>query len=542
MTERRQAETAPGLIPDHIKRGWPWLVAFLLSGAFFAQTFVASSDNSLTWDEPTFIASGYAYWKWGAFEVNPSHPPLLQMLQALPLVARQVPEVAFDDPAWRNEANPAYALGQKLVYRSGVDPAWLATWARLPTMLLGALLVLCLFAWAKQMWGTAAGLTAAALAASEPNLLAHGMLATEDLGCTTLMCIACWLLHRALRQAELHWRGFVLCGVVTGFALLSKYTALLLAPIFGAMVLAHALSTTRERAPWARLAARLATVAALALLVVGLGYKGTFDYAAYVRGVRSLYSDMRPDQLFYLAGELSTEPFWYFTLASLLVKLPLGLLGLLGLSLTTTLLRPRRHWRSWVILLFPASLILLVSFFDVQNLGVRRVLPAFPFLILLAARAARDLGTGLGRGLIVGLVAAVVVVTVRIHPHYLSFFNSIAGGPEAGPYVMEDSNVDWGQDLPALAAWQRSHPEARPLRLLYFGSAVPGAYGVQAETFPFEDALRPRPGYYAVSATRLVRMRKLARVHGPAMDWLSRYRPQERAGYSIWIYRFPADP
>lgn len=95
MTERRQAETAPGLIPDHIKRGWPWLVAFLLSGAFFAQTFVASSDNSLTWDEPTFIASGYAYWKWGAFEVNPSHPPLLQMLQALPLVARQVPEVAF---------------------------------------------------------------------------------------------------------------------------------------------------------------------------------------------------------------------------------------------------------------------------------------------------------------------------------------------------------------------------------------------------------------------------------------------------------------
>ena len=45
------------------------------------------------------------------------------------------------------------------------------------------------------------------------------------------------------------------------------------------------------------------------------------------------------------------------------------------------------------------------------------------------------------------ILSALFVTTLAIHPHYLSYFNALAGGPEDGYNVLIDSNVDWGQDL-----------------------------------------------------------------------------------------------
>jgi hypothetical protein len=104
--------------------------------------------------------------------------------------------------------------------------------------------------------------------------------------------------------------------------------------------------------------------------------------------------------------------------------------------------------------------------------------------------------------------------------------------------VFDESNVDWGQDLPRLAAWQREHGP-RPLRLFYFGSADPAAYGVDAEPFDLAWVEDPPPGTYAISAHYLVFLRKLGARPGEAADWLTRHRPVAKAGYSIFIYQFP---
>ena len=119
----------------------------------------------------------------------------------------------------------------------------------------------------------------------------------------------------------------------------------------------------------------------------------------------------------------------------------------------------------------------------------------------------------------------------------------MAGGSEAGPYVTDDSNVDWGQELPRLASWQREHmdPEDR-LRLLYYGTAVPAAYGVVADPFDPADAGTRGPGTYAISTHYLAKFHHHEALGGTDMDWLDKYEPIARIGSSIYVYRFDPEP
>jgi len=194
---------------------------------------------------------------------------------------------------------------------------------------------------------------------------------------------------------------------------------------------------------------------------------------------------------------------------------------------------------SVLFMLIPAAVVITASFFDQMNVGLRRILPAFPFLLLFAGCAVRRAESRAVRAVVVSLLVWAVGAGLWIYPHHLSFFNAIAGGPGHAPYLLDDSNVDWGQDLPALAAWQSTRPEGEELRLRYFGTADPRAYGVRAVEFNMMDQAAPRPGVYAISANHLTGFRKLMAYGMPGTDWLTAFEPVELIGYSIYIYEFP---
>ena len=161
-----------------------WLAfAFLLALIFFIQCFVGANRLSLTWDEPSFISAGYVYLTRSDFRLNPSHPPLMQELEALPLLSLHLK--APDYSAYlRPDMNPVVSFGRALIFESGNDPIKIASLARLPVMIIGAMLVFVIFLWGRCMFGPGPAIAAAALASFCPNLLAHSKLATEDLGCT----------------------------------------------------------------------------------------------------------------------------------------------------------------------------------------------------------------------------------------------------------------------------------------------------------------------------------------------------------------------
>jgi hypothetical protein len=130
------------------------------------------------------------------------------------------------------------------------------------------------------------------------------------------------------------------------------------------------------------------------------------------------------------------------------------------------------------------------------------------------------------------LVAVQLFSAVSIAPHYLSYFNAFAGGPVKGSSRLADSNVDWGQDLPALEA-ELTHLGARHPLLSYFGTAPPEAYGVTADRW--DGGVREkfeRWDWVAISVTNL----DGAFLPTDPFAGFRTLTPGGRAGYSILLY------
>jgi hypothetical protein len=186
------------------------------------------------------------------------------------------------------------------------------------------------------------------------------------------------------------------------------------------------------------------------------------------------------------------------------------------------------------------------------NIGIRHLLPVYPFLYLGMACAAAYVWTRFGRNgriVIVGLAAGMAVESLAAFPDYLAFFNVACGGSRTGIHLLSDSNLDWGQDLKLLAEWQTAHQE-RKLYLCYFGTAEPEYYGIRCVSLPgsFDKhgqwdeqklALPRQPGVVAVSATALQGIYfKTAPKIEALYATLRQQEPIEVLGGTIYLFEY----
>ena len=207
---------------------------------------------------------------------------------------------------------------------------------------------------------------------------------------------------------------------------------------------------------------------------------------------------------------------------------------------------------AWLCLLVPLGIYGLSALSTNVNLGLRHVLPLYPFLyILIGVGFARMLAEHRRNAAILAAVLAVGLAaeTLAAYPNYVAFFNVAAGGSRGGLRLLSDSNLDWGQDLRLLADWQR-RPEHRdrPLYLCYFGTADPAYYGIERRElpggWPFRTPERGPPPvrcYLAVSATNL----QGTYVSSPWREFYAFLRetqtPREVLGGTIYIYDWSPD-
>jgi hypothetical protein len=488
------------------------------------------------------LTAGYAALTARDFRVDPSHPPIARMWAALPL-ALSAPTADFsaiDRTAPRDWLSSGYAFARTFVSTDGIDARLLR--ARAMVVAGGVLLGLLIFMWAREWQGLRAAVVALGLFALEPNLAAHTAVVTTDGLVTVLIFAAVYCLWRYVRTPTA--RDLALLAACTGLACVTKFSAVLLAPI---ILVLMAIAVVNKRISASRGAMALAVIAASTVLAIWMAYgfryapssnpQWLFTHEAFGTAVdRSwlaatinwldahrllpnafaqgfLYSVSSVRELpGFLAGDVRSGGWWYYFPTAIALKTPLALL-LLGVAGIAALVIRRSHDTAMTLafVLVPVVIWLVAAAYSGVNVGIRHVLPVFPFLVLLAAAGAAEClaRRGAARALAAAAVLAMAVEVGRSEPYPLSFFNVLAGGPPGGYRYLADSNLAWGGHVKGLKRWMDERGVST-INLAYFGSVDPAVYGVRATYLPSSAGFladrftRPQlPGYVAISGTAL---------------------------------------
>ena len=536
---------------EWLRRHRRWVFALVVV-ALLAEMAVAmittAVEQSPTIDEPVYVGTAVVYLQQHSLRYNPEHPPLGKLIIATGLAFADVRL----DPGFVGDQTQ---LGRHVLYESGNDPGRLLLLARLPVIVLTLLFGLVVFAFACDLVGPAGGLAALALYVFSPDVIANGSLATLDVPVAGFLLTSVWLLWRGRRRPRLY---LPLAGLAFGAALATKMSALAAVPVLLLLVglsVRHA-RRTNELDRVTRLLGLSAAVAGVALIAVAVVWASylavdprlrweTPSDLPVVHGLRAL-ADRLPfpepyrngmhvqfgfeDQVWggFLFGRHYFGSLWYYLLAALMVKTPLGTL-VLWLAGAVVLVAIPRLRPAGLYILAPTAVMLTAAMTGSRDLGVRYVV-FVPMFLAVAAAGVVALQRRWTYGAAVVLTIFAMVSSLRTFPYYLPYSNEAFGGPAKTHLRLHDSNVDWGQDLSRLADRLRQRYPGERIWLVYKGSGVPSYYGIDAA-----DPLRVPPdqvrGLLVVSDTAIAK----ADDHLAALTGSS--TPIDEVGHSITIYR-----
>jgi hypothetical protein len=570
------SQPAPTAQESRLARAIFWLlVAGIVATAGTIEVRTALGETQ-TWDEGIHIWSGYAYLTLGDYSWNTEHPPLVKIICALPLLRLGL--AAPSNPALPPGNQVRYGID--FLYRNRRPADTILFTARSANILLTLLFIVAVAWWTRRRWGPAAGICAAALCALDPNLIAHGRYVTTDYPLTAFFFFACVLWVEYLEQGGR--KRLLAAAGAFAIAMVVKFSAILLVP---SLVLLYVVCWIRRPAEFPiRRAVGVAvvmfamltlTVAVvywpetircfrtrtealekvvnqdnfIGLTLAWLGERFHLPAHDYLLGLARVAEHNTGGHPSYLLGMRSTTGFWYYFPVAFAVKSTLAALA--ALLLVTVL-------GSWMVLrnglrsvtpmalglAVPPLLYFAFSMTSAINLGLRHILPVYPFLYVgLAALLAGPWRTLHAKAYAtLGAIAAMIVVLVQagecasIYPDYLAFFNSAAGGPGRGPEYLLDSNIDWGQDVKKLVHWLDRHGTRR-VRISYFGNAQMPYFGVQEIGFP---APLDQQGWDEVDDYVAVNVTNLLGPYGP-LDYLAPVRlrqPIAKVGWSMYVYDF----
>lgn len=551
-------------------RGFLVALAILLALTHAMLALTATIEKSLTADEIAHLTAGHVYNVRGDYRLQPENGNLTQRWEALPMTLARVPLPSVNQPGWPRA--DVWNYGHAFFYEQGISSEEFIFLGRTMIALVSAATGLLVFFWSRTYFGWRGAFLSLALYAFCPAFLAHGALATSDVIMVFFFLAALWSWWRLLESPGPGRAA--LSAVVFGLSCVTKFSAVLLLPMFALCALVWFLDQQRmagARAPLARLARLAAVHVGVAWAIIWLFYGFRFSAfapalaqdAGFYRGDWNwILADLRwkrsvivflrdwrvlPEAFLYgfafvlqfareraafLNGAYRTTGWIGFFPYAFLVKTTLPLLGLVALgAIRGGQLAWQRGGQSTLRVLRPFTpLIVLFLVYGVSsltihlNIGHRHILPLYPVLFIAAGAfgawfTARRLWPAI---FVTMLLLWHIGASWRIRPDYLAYFNSIAGGPENGYRHLVDSSLDWGQDLPGLKTWLDRNTHGETVYLSYFGSGEPDYYGIRAQRLPFIGGFKTflpwvhlGPGVYCIGATMLQHVYSARGLQGP---------------------------
>ena len=589
------------------------LMLIFMSGLAF---FSLLGDSAII-DEVAHLPAGYSYIVKQDMRLNPEHPPLIKDLAGSSIwlysqIANAKINFPDNSPAWQSAINGQWDFGFDFLYRSGNDANKLIMLGRLPMLAILLLLGFYVFKWTRELAGPKASLLALFFYAFSPTFIAHGRFVTTDVAAAAAIFIASYYFTRWLKNPSA--KNLIIAGLVFGLAQLAKFSVFLLIILFAVIALLWIYLKTRDNKNFGK---NLYKYFGGTILLYAIGYILIvwpiyfFHIANYpidrqIGDTQNILRSfgMRPvaNLIIWMAGIPVLRALAQYGLGIAMVLQRavggnttyfLGQINNTGWPLYFPVIYLIKETLTLHILTFTAlfyglwqfiknkayrltrfhdflqaniAQILMIGFIalywysslrSILNIGVRHILPTFPFIFLLVAQQIslwlanrpenkERLVQTLKYFFLAILIVWQAISVVGVYPSFLAYFNESIGGPADGYKYVVDSNLDWGQDMKRLTNWVNDN-KIDKIRLHYFGGAVPEYYLGNKFIFwwgkyPPQDIIKTG-GWLAVSATFLQGGRGKF-VPGLANDagdytWLNNYTPIIVIGHSIFVYYIP---
>ncbi len=533
------------------------LAIFILAGMIFVM-IESSKNDSATFDEIAHIGAGYSYLQEKDGRLNPEHPPLIKMFSAIPLLFLRL-NFSTNQPFWTTENvnDRQWAAGNSLLYESGNDADKILFWSRFPIMALAVLFGFFIFWWARKNYGAKTAILSLLLFALSPTFLAHSRLVTTDLGAAFAFFASVVFFLKFLENNSK--KSAVYFGLVFGLSLLVKFSLVILIPFFLILVIWKLIEN------WKLKIGNLALAMLIALSIIcifyiplvwnyppeqnladaryTLGSYKTAQFASkidfwllsnqitrplgqYLHGFLMAAQRTAGGNSAYFLGEISSDGWTSYFPVLFFTKEQIGLYILMLIAIVFSFKR-RLVSRQNAILFSFIAYYWVWSLWSPLNIGIRHILPTFPFIYILVSGAINKV-----RPVFIFAIFLWMAIEIAfVFPYFISYYNEFAGSFKNGYRVATDSNYDWGQDLKRLKFWVEEK-NIDKIYLDYFGGGSPKYYlGDKYEFWRYEKGSPPAGSYFAVSANSLVGAEKL-------YYWLENKKPVARAGSSIFIFSF----
>jgi hypothetical protein len=527
------------------------LTAFLIVSSMGVLMLQAVRNDSPTSDEPPHILSGYAFLKYGIDYIDAEHPLFAKSLASIPLLFQNI-KFDKESPLYTSH-DVEFNVGKMFTYSrnfldfSGNNPDSILFSTRITMILLTVFFGVIVFLFTTKLFGKGAALLATFLYATEPNILAHGGLVNTDLAATGFILLSIYALYLYFERQSRNRLFFLIFSLALAF--LSKHSTFILFPLI--LIFMEILYHTQKYRPRIHLLAVFLGVFAIIFLFYGIislrtrGISGFFPYE-YFKGLILIPYSLGHDLRFsYLLGESYFGGRWYYFPILILAKTQLWTLVLFLISIATIAFRKfKLSKKQLLLLLVPPAAYLAVAMISSFNIGVRHVLPIYPFMIILGAggffaisRLVFKNFSKQGSFAIVGLALLIIVVSriwsVAItYPSFLSYYNVAFGGTAAGWKVSDDSNYDWGQDVKRLADYAHENNIQSIAFDNYTGFFATKYYNIPAKHISVNDT--NYKGYLALSASVIVYNSSQKQTYSWVID---HHKPIFRAGQSIFVYK-----
>lgn len=539
----------------------------------------AISRKSITNDEIVHIPAGYYHLVAGEFQLNNEHPPLIKMWAALPLLLIQPDEPPAPQTETENFMERTWGFHDRFWHANEARFETVTFWPRVMmapiTLALGALI----FIFGRRLFGETAALLAVGFYVLEPTVLAHGRIVHTDVPSAFVYLLFFYALYHYSEQPGI--KRALLLGLACAVALLTKFSMLIIVPVLGVYLLARLLKRRKERDTRNQVLVHSGLVTVIVLFLVNalyyfkhppleasdvrwvemkspalLGFVTTFVRIVskivptyYLFGVYNIELHNHFGHATSLLGQYNDLGWWYYFPVAFALKttIPFLIVAVAGLAWAVWKLAKRDTKFLWIVV--PVGVYLAISLTSHINIGIRHFLPVYPFLFIGGGALLAHL---LKRWRTAGLIALVLLFAsmgfeaARTFPDYTPYMNQLAS---AHPhwYYLGDSNVEWGDDVGALADYLKARGETKVSAALSAGWSTLGRYGVEyidMVSLPQDKA--PPTRYVAIGASFLNGSlipgdeNVAGRRYFERTNLFARYRdrkPEAVFGNSIYLFR-----